>query len=515
MKKILRQTVALAGGAVLILGIFILLLAESSSAWFLKTFGEMDFSIVVYQLFSPMEGTSEGILEDYVQSCLYLSVVRTLFLTGSYFFWRVVTEKIAINVDMRFRTGKWELCITPVRAKKLGYAGIIICIVPLLYSLSTKAVQMGVPVYLREISRKSTLFEDYYVDPQNIAITFPQRKRNLILLYLESMESTYASVSAGGAKAVSYIPELTLLAEENLNFSDNGGLGGAHNYAGGWTMAGLLATSSGVPYKLPVEGNSSGEYESFLPGLTTLGEILKEEGYRNYFMCGSDAVFGGRKAFYEQHGEYEILDYAEAIAHGIIPPQYHEYWGMEDEKLYSFAREELTELSQEQEPFNFTMLTVDTHHPDGYACDLCQNQYGDQFADSISCASRQAYDFVMWCSEQDWYENTTIIITGDHLSMNNTFWDDIGEYERNVYNCFINIPEGLTPVHAKNREFSALDLFPTILAAMGVEIEGNHLGLGINLFSNEATLSEVLGRERFAEELKLYSNYYFVNFVVG
>ncbi len=514
MKKMLRLVVVLAGGTVLILGVFILLLSESSSAWFLKTFGEMDFSVVVYQLFSPMEGTSAGILRDYAQACLYPSAVRTLFLAGCYIFWRVVTGKISINMGIRFPGRKWDLRITPARARRIGHTGIVICIIPLLCSVMMKAKQMGVPAYLREISQKSALFEEYYVDPRDVALVFPKQKRNLILLYLESMESTYASVSEGGAKTDNYIPELTLLAKENLNFSDHTGLGGAHNYAGGWTMAGLLASSSGVPYKLPVEGNSSGEYETFLPGLTTLGDILKEEGYRNYFMCGSDAVFGGRKAFYEQHGEYEILDYAQAIAHGIIPPEYHEYWGMEDEKLYAFARDQLTEIAQNEEPFNFALLTVDTHHPDGYACGLCQNQYGDQFADAIACASRQAYDFVMWCSRQEWYEDTTIIITGDHLSMNNTFWDDIGDYDRNVYNCFINIPEGLVPVRIKNREFSAVDLFPTILAAMGTEIEGNRLGLGTNLFSDEATLPEALGRERFTEELKLYSNYYFVNFVI-
>ena len=50
------------------------------------------------------------------------------------------------------------------------------------------------------------------------------------------------------------------------------------------------------------EGNSSGEYEKFLPGLKGMGEILEENGYQNYFMCGSDVEFGGRKDFYEQHG---------------------------------------------------------------------------------------------------------------------------------------------------------------------------------------------------------------------
>lgn len=40
-----------------------------------------------------------------------------------------------------------------------------------------------------------------------------------------------------------------------------------------------------------------------------------------------------------------------------------------------------------------------------------------------------------------------------------------------------------------------MDMFPTALAAMGVKIEGDRLGLGTNLFSREETLAEKYGYE--------------------
>ncbi len=43
------------------------------------------------------------------------------------------------------------------------------------------------------------------------------------------------------------------------------------------------------------------------------------------------------------------------------------------------------------------------------------------------------------------------------------------------------------------RTYTTFDNFPTTLAAMGVTIEGNRLGLGTNLFSSEQTLSERYG----------------------
>ena len=60
----------------------------------------------------------------------------------------------------------------------------------------------------------------------------------------------------------------------------------------------------------------------------------------------------------------------------------------------------------------------------------------------------------------------------------------------------------------KNRLFTTLDLFPTTLAAMGVEIEGERLGLGTNLFSGEKTLPEKYGYEKMFEELKKKSLFY-------
>ena len=53
---------------------FLCFLLLSSSDWFLKNFSEMEFSAVVYQVFSPMKGTGAGILNEYYKECLYPSI---------------------------------------------------------------------------------------------------------------------------------------------------------------------------------------------------------------------------------------------------------------------------------------------------------------------------------------------------------------------------------------------------------------------------------------------------------
>ena len=75
----------------------------------------------------------------------------------------------------------------------------------------------------------STFIEENYADPASVKIDFPEKKRNLIFIYLESMETTYADRDSGGAQDKNMIPELTGLALENECFSGspdtiNGGI---------------------------------------------------------------------------------------------------------------------------------------------------------------------------------------------------------------------------------------------------------------------------------------------------
>lgn len=496
---------------------FILIIILRSANWFLSNFNEVEFSVALYQLFSPLIGTEAGVLSDYINKCLNPSFFFSVVCVIVYTFYDMMAGKIFLEMGVQIGAKKIQF-----KGKRRKYANarkIIVLwsvIAILCVGVRNSAVAVGIPEYVESVSNVSRIFETEYVDPDAVTITFPEKKRNLIVIYMESMETTYASTQDGGGKPVNYIPELTQLANENLSFSNDDDLGGAGGAAEtGWTMGGLFASSTGVPFKLPIDGNSAGEYDNFVPGLKGLGEIFKENGYQNYFMCGSDATFGGRRVFYEQHGDFEILDHDAAKQSGIIPKDYLVSWGMEDEKLYEYARQELSEIARNKEPFNFMMLTVDTHPADGYVCGLCDDIYPKQYENVLACASRQVSRFVNWVSEQDWYENTTIVITGDHLNMKVDFWDDIGDYNRKIYNCFINLPEGTMASQTVNRQFSILDMFPTILVSVGADIEGDRLGLGTNLFSQQQTLPEQMGFEELNQELKLYSNYYYMNFIVG
>ena len=64
-----------------------------------------------------------------------------------------------------------------------------------------------------------SFIEREYIEPEKVSIEFNEEKRNLIYIFLESMESTYYSVEDGGLSEQDIIPEISKLAKENINFS--------------------------------------------------------------------------------------------------------------------------------------------------------------------------------------------------------------------------------------------------------------------------------------------------------
>jgi phosphoglycerol transferase len=313
------------------------------------------------------------------------------------------------------------------------------------------------------------------------------------------MENTLFSKENGGQMGKSIMPELEKLALDNVSFSNRqAGLGGALPATGTtWTVGAMMAQSGGVPLKSSVLGqdhNSMGLYKQFLPGAYTLGDILHTHGYNQTFIMGSEASFGGRDKLLSQHGSYAIHDYSYAKKSGDISSDYGVWWGYEDKKLLDFAKTELGRLSQEDKPFNLQLLTVDTHFTDGWLDPSCETAYQNQYDNVHACSSKMVAEFVAWIQEQSYADDTTIIITGDHLGMQTSYYDDkITEpnYSRTVYNVFIN--PAVRPESSQGRLFSSFDMYPSTLAAMGVTIAGDRLALGTNLFSGQPTLVEQYG----------------------
>ena len=321
------------------------------------------------------------------------------------------------------------------------------------------------------------------------------------------METTYYQKEDGGMSNDDLIPEISKLAKENICFTDNTPLGGADTlYGTTWTVGAMVAQTAGLPLKISIDNNALGEYSVFLEGAYSIGQILEKNGYHNFLLLGSDATFGGRSNLFKQHGNYEIWDFKTALEEKRVSEKI--WWGYSDDLLFEYAKEQILNLASKEEPFNFTMLTADTHFPDGYICKDCENLWNEQYKNVISCSSKKVGEFIEWIKQQDFYDNTTIVISGDHLTMQSDFFEleDGQEYDKKVVNVIIN--SAVQAENTTNRKYSTMDLYPTTLAALGVKIDGDRLALGTNLFSNENTLIEKYGIEYINDELMKTSKFY-------
>ena len=496
MKKLLFVIFAVA--------VFVDTVVSGLFSWFLVSFG-VSFREIIYTVKSPLKGANNdfflGALR-FVGPMFALFVVLIVVCGLLYFGLR---KYLSLDIIFGGKGGK-EKRIDGIRVLSfIVFVGAVAYSIFILRSIDSR---LEISRFISDYNSKSELYEEYYVMPDETKIE-SDKKKNLIYIYMESMETTYASREVGGEQPENnYIPNLTKIADENISFSDEEGLGGfisAKNTD--WTMSAIWATQTGAAFEFPIGGNEDfGNQEHFAKNTVTLGDILKDKGYNQEFLCGSDATFGGRKAFFEQHGDFRIYDLFVAEEEGYLKPEEEVNWGIEDWRLYEIAKDELTRMAKEGEPFNFTMLTVDTHHYDGWICPLCEDTYPEQLANVLICADKQIAAFIDWCSQQPWYDDTVIIIQGDHPRMDQALVSDVND--RMVYNCFINTGYDKAALDIKNRQFNTMDMFPSVLAAMGYKIPDDRLGLGTNMFSDKKTLCEQLGSDYIDSEVQKYSQFY-------
>ena len=501
--KLIVSILSVLLGILQVLLVAVSFVALYAAKWYASVYGQMGFDAILYTLTADLNGVDSNLVTSFLWSVLPKTLGWTA-LVGVIIFLRTKKEVVLTL----FRKLRIRL-MPPGRLVRTGLV-LVLCACLLLSAAQISELDK----YIKNLRELSTIYEDEYRDPKTTNITFPEQKRNLVYIFLESMETTYLSREQGGALENNVIPELYDLAQEYTNFSHNLDVGGFTAASGAtWTVGAMVAQTAGIPLKTPPEvgGNDYGKDGDFLPGVTSLTDLLHENGYYQALMVGSDASFGGRREYFNSHHMDRVYDLFTARADGLISPEHYVWWGFEDFHLFNYAKQALTDISQQEQPFAFTMLTVDTHHVAGYVCPYCENTYNEQYENVMQCSSKQVLSFVRWLQEQPFYENTTVVIAGDHPSMDYDYIARVtpADYERHMYNCFIN--SAVTTENIKNRNFNTYDMLPTTLAAMGCTIEGDRLGFGTNLYSSTPTLLEATGGA-IAAEFEKNSAYYTKNF---
>ena len=345
----------------------------------------------------------------------------------------------------------------------------------------------------------SKFFVENYVNPDSVKITPPKQKRNLILIYLESMETTFSDKEHGGNQDTNLIPEITQLAQQNINFGRNKKHigGGVDSYGSGATFAAMLSRSLGIPFVVNYDKTP------ILHHYKSLYKILNENGYRQIFFQGNPGCFREFRNLVTDHKMDEIYgpdDLIERMNLGIEDYMLKQGGkNIQDKESFKFATQILDTLS---EPFSLTFFTIDTHSPHGLYDPDCtkakdENNEDELLKASTRCVSRELNKFLDSLKSKSFYKNTTIVIFGDHLFMGTRLVKDFPN--RKWVDIFINSSK--KPTSEENRAFSDIDMFPTILSSINFNIEGGKLGFGADLFSDQKTLVESIGLNNLNAEL--------------
>ncbi len=474
----------------------------AARSYITQNFGQVTAGQLIFNLIAPIQGVSHS----QVAMALLNPVINVALL------FVLVMALLDLKEDVYFHDMK--IVLVNDWRKLWCCGGLLILVLSSMRFFTT----FGLGSFISQSLTPSNFIQEHYVDPNNVNINV-NNHHNLIHIYMESGENTFANQEYGGYFKDNAIPDLTALSSEGISFTNNSDpsqLGGAICLDGSnWTIAGMVSMETGVPLKVQKLNRNDVGYEgNFLPGIVASGNILEAAGYKNYFMMGSDQKFAGRGAFFKTHGNYQIYDINDAKEEQLLPQDYNVNWGMEDEKLFELAKPKLNDLSNTNQPFNFGLITTDTHAPDGYYDPNQPKVFEEDYLNAVYYGQLQIANFVRWCQQQPWYENTTIVITGDHISMNDSVMSKTNDkYQRTIYNVFLNPSVEPNTGSTLNRSYTELDYFPTILASIGFGVEGDKLGLGTNLFSGQPTLAEEMGITKLSQALGCFSEFYLNNFV--
>lgn len=334
---------------------------------------------------------------------------------------------------------------------------------------------------LPEKSESGKDFYNYYIKPESV-IKDPQY--NLVYVYAESLERTYFNET----NFPGLMTELNTIKKNALDFNNT------TQYTGmDFTIAGIVASQCGLPLFTPSGfGNVPDVTSDFFASQLCLGDILKNSGYENYFYQGAELRFANKDKFFHAHNIDHIFGLSESKYKDDLT--YQNDWGLYDNIVLDQAWKKFSELSESGKRFALFTLTLDTHPPHGFIPQECKEQHytmngeTQSTLDAVLCSQQQIALFLNRILNSKWAKNTIVVVSSDHLAMDNTAVaiDHLKKHVRR--NLFFVIKDGM-PASINNKKRNTMDNGATVLELLG---GGNNIGLG------RSSLSRVSLSERFS-----------------
>ena len=474
-----------------------------AALWVQRTFGAISVDQMLMNLPGGEGAGGDGLIVDAVVSILLIPAGVVLLLVLL-----TVRSRRALR-----RSGGLQARPSRVLRTLSAVVAVAVMVSGVVAFGSTVGIGAYVQSYAREAAGAATV-ADYYVVPRHgvsaNSVGGPGMRaggvgenehRNLIVVYLESVEETLGDDS---------IFEKNMLAPLQQATSGWESIPSLRQYeGGGWTMAGIVSTQCGIPLRsggalgenadLNLLGSEGNEVASYLPNASCPGDVLAGEGYHNVFMGGANADFAGKGAFFRSHGYDEVHDLTEWQAAGET--EIREDWGLSDQRLFALAKDEVMRLHAQAQPFNLTLLSLDTHEPT-HLYDSCEQDTEAPLASITFCSMQQVAGFVDALDQAGVLEDTSVVLMGDHLKLlapEASFWNELnGRTDRTIFNRIWS-PDG---VELARDDIDQLSMFPTLIELAGIGLEHHRAGVGVSALADETQVPPGTILDLTAEEYR-------------
>lgn len=213
----------------------------------------------------------------------------------------------------------------------------------------------------------------------------------------------------------------------------------------------------------------------------TLPKALKNMGYKNIFIRGAEEnpivnhkyLYGEGSGFDEVISKEDLLEKYRSDSLGG--------WGFSDEIIFAEALKIYRDLNSKDKSFSLSIFTLDSHGGDQEVSSSClASPYkgGGKEIDvlqGIHCTDALLGGFIDELKKLPKYDNTLIVIHGDHLP-----WNDIAYNDNRIFSLVLN---GEGHLNNQKQETYLYDIPQTIIENIGVDNNVN-FPLGENILSD-------------------------------
>lgn len=279
---------------------------------------------------------------------------------------------------------------------------------------------------------------------------------NIVFILMESMSADLLDLENG-----KFTPFLNSLKKESYYFNNFYSTGTHTNH-------GVVGTLFGLPALF--DKNMMKNVE--IPQCQGIPNILKERGYKSVFFVTHESQYDNMNAFLLENGIEQMYSQEDYPISKVVNG-----FGVQDDFLFEFASNKLTELSKTKKPFFATILTI-SNHPPYVVPDKYKSVSKNPQEQIVAFSDDAIRQFMTNAKKQSWYKNTIFVLLGDHGKIVGTPIYDM-PLSYNHIPLFIHSALFKDAPRELDNLGGQIDVFPTILGILGYSYNNNTLGIDI------------------------------------